>query len=437
MLTPLELVQYPCLEITAARQTVGVQQLHWVNHLAQTEVVFANGYAYQIGGWNGSAPDADVRYARVNSDGTLDSWSDTTDLPEGRSNHEALFYNGYIYVTGGYDGTEDDDVLYAKVNIDGTLAAWTRSTNHTTNEQYNHLSVIANGYLFVLGGQGSSRFATVAKAPVYPDGSIGSFTTTTSIPQISSQNYTNYMEGTYANGYIYIVGGILDTNNGTSEVRYARVNSDGTLGSWTTAAEAATVYLGGTVTASNGYLYTFGGKDFGGGAVTYNTVHYAKLLNSGETGAWATSTNTFTTARWEHASFMANGYAYILGGASNTAGTTLVSTVRYARLSGVLQVGGDLDLVGIQAGNLANGGIGGSLTANNGMFTGSLNVLGSSIFNQAVSVNGTLNVSDAVAVAGSISGASSATLGTSTTNGTLTLLNSTNAFGVTLSAANQ
>ena len=246
------------------------------------------------------------------------------------------------------------------------------------------------------------------------------------------------MEGTYANGYIYIVGGILDTNNGTSEVRYARVNSDGTLGSWTTAAEAATVYLGGTVTASNGYLYTFGGKDFGGGAVTYNTVHYAKLLNSGETGAWATSTNTFTTARWEHASFMANGYAYILGGASNTAGTTLVSTVRYARLSGVLQVGGDLDLVGIQAGNLANGGIGGSLTANNGMFTGSLNVLGSSIFNQAVSVNGTLNVSDAVAVAGSITGASSATLGTSsTTNGTLTLLNSTNAFGVTISASGQ
>ena len=58
--------------------------------LSATEVVFANGYAYQIGGWNGSAPDADVRYARVNSDGTLDSWSDTTDLPEGRSNHEAL-----------------------------------------------------------------------------------------------------------------------------------------------------------------------------------------------------------------------------------------------------------------------------------------------------------------------------------------------------------
>ncbi len=142
---------------------------------------------------------------------------------------------------------------------------------------------------------------------------------------------------------------------------------------------------------ADGYVYVIGGYN---NITPQSTVYYARLNTDGSTGAWSTNANALPDARARHPSFIANGYVYVIGGNNNSA---YQSTVYYASTPRVL-VGGNLDLVGLSGQDLTNGGdfsqgsTGGTLTAGNTTIVGSLQVAGQANFNNNVGINGSLTI---------------------------------------------
>ena len=214
-----------------------------------TSVVY-NGYVYEIGGYSGTANFSTVDYAPINSNGTLGSWIATTSLPTAIRDATSVLYNGYVYEIGGYTTAAVATVDYAPINSNGTLGSWIATTS-LPNATWGATSVLYNGYVYEIGSGGVS--ASVVYAPINSNGTLGSWNTTTSLPTA-----TGSTTSVVYNGYVYEIGG----NNGSaviSTVDYASINSNGTLGSWTqtTSLPTATAYA--TSVIYNGYVYEIGG----------------------------------------------------------------------------------------------------------------------------------------------------------------------------------
>ena len=110
-----------------------------------------------------------------------------------------------------------------------------------------------------------------------------------------------------------------------STVYYARVNSDGTLGTWnTTSASLPAARQSHDVVVANGRMYVIGG--YNGSAVS--TIYYGSIGNDGNISSWTTASNSLPAARADHASIVENGYLYVLGGGSSGA----TNTVYYSKI---------------------------------------------------------------------------------------------------------
>ena len=272
--------------------------------------VVHNGYLYVIGGYGGNSLN-DVQYAPINSDGTLGTWNTTTPFTGGRGSHASVVHNGYLYVIGGYENMTDNhlnDVQYAPINADGTVGSWNTTTSFAT-ARHGHTSVVHNGYLYVKGGHsGSAPLSDVQYAPINADGTVGSWNTTTSFAT-ARQGHT----GVVHNGYLYVIGG-YDISNFFNDVQYAPINADGTVGGWSTTTSFTNVRQGHTSVVHNGHLYVIGGHDqSSGSSVFLNDVQYAPISADGTVGSWST-TISFATARHAHTSVVYNEYLYLIGG---------------------------------------------------------------------------------------------------------------------------
>jgi hypothetical protein len=376
----------------------------------QSSVVY-NGYVYYIAGNDGTSATAatnTVYYARLNVDGTIPAvgaqgtWAATTSLPVNRQFPTSVVANGYLYVIGGSDNTTTQStVYYTKINSDGTLgASWNQANSinvgAVNKPREGHSSVVANGYLYVIGGwDGAAMNSTTYYAKLNADGTLGAWNSTTAV---NGGSAVGYHTSVVANGYVYVIGGnstnkVGGTNAATlSTVYFAKLNSDGTVGTWTstTPINGGTNRQGHMSVVMNGNLYVIGGSS-DNGPTSQTTVYYAPLNADGTIsgGSWQ-STSALTTANAYGSAVTANGYIELLGGFTSGGGITQ-STVNYISGSRI-KVGGSLDLVGLGGKNLAEGGTGGELTAGNTNIIGSFNVTGSASFAQGASVGGNFSV---------------------------------------------
>lgn len=332
--------------------------------LFQATAAASNGYLYVMGGndvVNNINAVANIYSAPLLADGSVGSWTGLSNaLPQARTAATSVVSNGYVYVIGGVNNTLalQSTVYYAPITANGTLGTWTTSTTAlgcatagcgSPVALENATSVVANGYVYVIGGTNGSDKNTVYYGQLNATtGNISSWSTTTTLPVA-----TNSLSSVVANGYLYVLGGTSSTVN-QSAVYYAKLNSSGTLGSW-----ATNPYAIGCATAGCGSPVTLTG------------------LNAD----------------------VANGYVYALGG--NTGGTDS-PTIYYASTQRI-QVGGSLDLVGLAGQTLNNpggapgtGSTGGSITAGDGTFVGNFQVQGQANFAQNVAIGNNLNVNGAI-----------------------------------------
>ncbi len=278
------------------------------------DAIAYNGYLYVLGGWDNEWPTDfmdTVRYAAINSNGSIGAWNTTTPLPYPNADLKALVYNGYMYITGGgnNDAMAVDDVFYAPINTDGTLGAWKETTSFTT-ARYDHAAAVYNGYMYIAGGDAGNGFLDdVQYAPINADGSLGTWQYTTALEgELAGHSFNAY------NGYMYRVGG-----DWTSTTSYAPINADGTLGVWVYTSSLPSVRYSHAAAVYNGYIYITGGSSAG----YFNTTFYAQINANGTLGAWESTTNLSTNR--SHLSAVAyNGYFYVIGGESGSGGLNQV-----------------------------------------------------------------------------------------------------------------
>jgi hypothetical protein len=249
------------------------------------------------------------------------AWSTTMPLPKAMTGLRAVAVPGtssasaFAVVTGGYDGTANTTTVWANsLNQSGTVGdttntTWTTITtnplpttlaHHAMAEADDTNSLVAKGqrFVYVIGGQVNAPDAggTNAVYVASVDSTAGKVGVWTALKSTLPQGLFG-LSATVHNGYLYVAGGINSNGVPVTAVYSAQVNSDGTLGSWTTATNALpTPRAFGTMFVFGGIIYYIDG--YSNGSVAPNdqtvgdkTVYYANALR-GAVGAWTQNGNS-------------------------------------------------------------------------------------------------------------------------------------------------
>lgn len=300
--------------------------------------VTVNGCIYSLAGYDNSiAVTNSAYYACPAANGTISTWNTAPNLGTAKYNTAATSYNGYIYIVGG--GTNTSGAVtaateYTKVNNGGgggaAGGAWvTDSDIAVVDNRFRHATVVHNGYVYSIGGSvnggGNITTQTVEYAAINADGTLGAWAADTH--EIPSARV--FPAAAAYNGYMYLLGGQESVGGAfLKTISYAPISSTGALsGNWASAGGNTTNGgTGASLVAYNGYLYSIGGYD---GTVDYNTVQYAPINSNGTIGSWTTNANSFTTARSNLSPFVYNGYMYIAGGE----GASLMNDIQVAQIN--------------------------------------------------------------------------------------------------------
>ncbi|KAF2074200.1 hypothetical protein CYY_004486 [Polysphondylium violaceum] len=116
-------------------------------------VVYKNGM-YVFGGYSGNASYLDINLYKLDLD-TLESsvLQGTGSKPQGRSAHSANVWREYMYIFGGWNGTESNNTFY-RINLE-TLE-WSQVPAKGTPPPCirSHSAVIYDDFMYIIGGYG-------------------------------------------------------------------------------------------------------------------------------------------------------------------------------------------------------------------------------------------------------------------------------------------
>ena len=286
-----------------------------------------NGYIYAL-----TLASSTVQYAKINADGSLGSWTATSKLPVAVDNAPFVAWNGYLYMAGGLlvsNGTQTSTVNYAKMNADGSLGSWT-ATTRLPNKNYEQADLAYNGYLYTLGGGASSQTSTVQYAPINASGTIGAWVTTNPLPWTQDG-----VPGATASGYMYEWGGA----GPAATVGSAQINADGTVGSWTSTSSLPSIIGLEGGASYNNYMYSVGGSTTGDQTGATSTVLFAPPVNLVPT---MTQTISFLVTRNTSNAYVQNNW---VGGPAGNVSASVSSTFTDADGSGQSEVPGIATLV--------------------------------------------------------------------------------------------
>ena len=243
-----------------------------------------------------------------------DGWNSADQLPTPLQNQVALTDGSYLYIAGGAQSGAKAGVYSAAIGATGTLGTW-QTLPSLPQPLYNHAGVLQNGYAFILGGQnGSGVFSTVYSAAQSSGGKLGSWTTTTALPQALYDHAT-----AAAGGHVYVVGG-FNSSNVTQSTVYMATQTNGTLGAWSTQTPLPIAEGEIAATAYNGFVYVVGGHTATSGTGEA-TVYAAPIGSNGTLGAWSSLT-PLPQARWDLGIAVAGGYLWAIGGYNSSAVAT-------------------------------------------------------------------------------------------------------------------
>ncbi|MEI6750993.1 MAG: hypothetical protein WCK69_00370, partial [Candidatus Saccharibacteria bacterium] len=205
--------------------------------------------------FNIDSTNAVIQLNGANS-GQLQAWATTTALGATRQGHATTSDGSFIYAVGGLkSGTITDEVTYAPLNANGTVGTWSTTTVLPSAVKYPSVS-IGNGFMYVVGGYDSAN--TVSSSVFY--GKINSNGTISSWTESKNKIITSVGAATTVatSGYLYVMGG--GTTFGTvpatpsTSSDYARIYPDGSIGSFTAGTTLPLSRMGGAATPANGYM---------------------------------------------------------------------------------------------------------------------------------------------------------------------------------------
>ena len=247
------------------------QNMYWHS------MTFNNDKVYLLGGTQYPPQTSkNFTYAgAIDANGNINTWSPATVLPQRLSKGAATIVGNYIYYSGGWTdnenaGSASKKVYYAPISSDGSLGSWNTTTD-LPDVLWDHGMISYGDYIYVVGGKNSSgETSQVIRAKSNSDGSLSTWTNMPSLP--SSTRAFGY---TIVDNYIFVVGGY----NGSflNTVYYTTIDLNGQMTNWSTSSNSLPIqHASGSLAASNGYLYLIGGWISGYG---YSEKVYKTKLN--------------------------------------------------------------------------------------------------------------------------------------------------------------
>lgn len=194
----------------------------------------------------------------------------------------------YTVLTGGDANSVDQAVnTVAICSFDGATFSLPKAGPNLPNPLVLHGAMITNDSIVVAGGASAISTGSVYSASYAaswnPDtGVVGAWSTQASLPQ------TTCTPATASSGsHVYVIGG---TNNNISTfcrntVYYATVDN-GTINSWKSTSSMPAARSSSFAAVCNGWLVVAGGLD--ASAVVKGDVYYAKVNSNGTLGSWYT-----------------------------------------------------------------------------------------------------------------------------------------------------
>jgi len=259
-------------------------------------------------------PSNKVKYTRINKDGSLGLWQSTTSMLTARVYLRTVTYNNVVYAIGGYTGTSitniTNSVEYAKIQADGSLGKW-EFTSPMNLPRAGFEAVAFSGWVYAIGGITPTGVTnTVELAKIQSDGTLGSWQYTSSM--ITSRTGFGIVE---YNNRIYALGGRTVTSPigvATNTVEMVDVNSDGLLSAWRYTMPMNSRRSNLTTVMVKKKIYVIGG-DIGYLPWFAGTVEYATINSDGGLTSWQGITVTSMIPQNTTAVSYKN-YIYLSGG---------------------------------------------------------------------------------------------------------------------------
>lgn len=248
-----------------------------------------NGYLYVVGGVDAQGHYVrPVEYAPILADGRLGPWQTTSALREGRFYLAAAIRQGYLYALGGGGGALGDDnvplasVERAKINPDGSLQTWQHHSYLTTPRRGLKASVVDNR-LYAIGGY-NGRFL---KSIEYLEPDMPANPSQWRLdPQQSKVDRYIHAAATLGRR-LFLLGGHVEKGGPMSygDVESTIIGADGWLAPWQIAeSRLLQPRFIASAFALGDHLYLLGGHD---GIRRLATVEMTTVRTNGQPRAWS------------------------------------------------------------------------------------------------------------------------------------------------------
>ena len=302
--------------------------------LGNSQVIVTKNRVYLLGGVDSVSSTSVVYTAVINNDGTLGTWTTGTSLPVILSSSQAIFTKNRVYLIGGYaSGAISTIVLTAAINSDGTIGQWSYGSQLASAVSAGGVFITQNRVYYVGGrNSGGSVITTLQTAPLNSDGTIGSWSTVSgSTLPAEREKFVLFV----TKNRVYVCGGGGNSGIPVNTVYTAPINSDGTIGTWSTSANLVANIGWSHSFISSGKAYIISGN-YGGGGGTNTTAIYAAPINAdGTLGAWYTTTGVVNTQTYSGVSFVVKNKVYMVSGYTAAGGAN--NLVQYATISSSIQ----------------------------------------------------------------------------------------------------
>ncbi|NOZ54844.1 MAG: hypothetical protein GXP08_17200 [Gammaproteobacteria bacterium] len=294
---------------------------------AGAAVVGVGRYIYVIGGIDGRDFVGITEYAKINEDGSLSAWQQTSVLNEERGFVDAATKDGYIYVVGGGNGPNGKNLLRtverAKVNEDGSLGLWKTLDTGMVMPRRCSKTFIKDNFIYSLGGFAGALLDNVERAEILPDGNLGPWTMeedTMTIPR-----YVNSVKASHGNAYV--LGGHDETKGvGITDVEWTIPVDDGGAKDWKKTSPLQTGRYGLASASHKDSVYAVGGLT---GLEYLSSIEVANIKESGELGDWRYTT-PLSEPRATFSVLIYKDWIYAIGGTNQD---RYLNTVEYASIN--------------------------------------------------------------------------------------------------------
>jgi N-acetylneuraminic acid mutarotase len=291
---------------------------------------------------DGASLIAASEHTPIQTDGSIGTFADVpgADLEVPRFGHATVISGGQLYVIGGDDSSNAlASVEAATVSQDGALGAFATVAGTTlATPRSSHGAIATATALYVFGGASGIdgmgaviNLASIERAFIELDGAIGPFV---NVPAVSLATARREMTSAVIGNFVYVVGGCGD-HGLLATVERAPIMADGSIGTFSTVQGVTLVKarMDHAMAVTETHVYVLGGitelESLGSKLDT--TVEAAEIHDDGSLGPFSILTSQLATYRAGHSANVIDRSVYVLGGVSE--GSTTIATVEHAAIN--------------------------------------------------------------------------------------------------------